>query len=133
MIELLYAVVYVWAIGATFWAGSQVKSFLAATPAIGNHAALERYKELARRNMYLALIQIAVLVAGLILGVVLIFRHGVVGFVAVLVANALLFVVSKQNIGFEKQARALSAATEELAREHRRISDTWVKKPLPDF
>lgn len=133
MVELLYAVVYVWAIGATFWAGGQVKRFLASTPSIGNHAALERFKALARRNMYLALIQIAVLLAGLVLGVILIFRHGLVGFLVVLATNAILFVVSKQNIGFEKRARALSAATEELGREHRRISDAWVKKPLPDF
>lgn len=133
MIEFLYALVYLWAIGVAIWAGSRVKGFLATTPSIADRSSLERYKDLARSNMYVALIQIAVLLVGLVLGLILMFRYGLVGFLVVLATNAILLVVSKQNMGSEKQARALSAASEELAREHRRISETWVKKPLPDF
>lgn len=133
MVELLYAMIYVWAIGGAFWTGSQVKRFLATTPSITDLAALERFKALARQNMYLALVQIVVLVTGFVLGLILIFRHGLIGFLVVMATNLLVIVISKQNVASEKQARTLSAATEELAREHRRISESWVKKPLPDF
>jgi hypothetical protein len=125
-IYLLMAAVYLISLG-------QLRGFLAETRAIGDTRSLERYKDLVRRQMHLALVVIAVLLTGLALGLAMILRHGVTGLVVVLLANALVLVMGLYHKQMETRVRGLPAPSPELEEEYRRVSKTWLKKALPDF
>ena len=133
MLILAYAVIYAWALVFSLLCLSRVKGFLNTTPTIADEQSLERFKALARFNMRMALVQILVFLAGIITGIVIILRYGFLGLVGVMAVNGVLLVLGLYMWGFEKRARSLPAATEDLAEQHRRISETWVKKALPDF
>lgn len=132
-IEVVFAGIYGWAVLNAIWHGNRIKGFLAATTAISDPLALERFKGLARENMYLALLQMVLLSAGILVGLVILNRHGAAGLMVVLMANAVVFGLGKHYGKLEKRARKLPADSEELGQEHRRVSETWVKKALPDF
>jgi hypothetical protein len=130
--EILFGVMYVLAFGVSLWSLGQLKAFLAATPSIADGAGLERYKELARLQMYLALAMIVLMGVGLLAGIVVVVRHGLPGLGLVLGVNAVVLGVGLHHKKVEGRVRGLPAA-EALRDEYRRVSETWVKKPLPDF
>ncbi len=127
-----FGAVYVIAAAVSLWSRAQITGFLEATPTIGSSTDLERFKELARLEMYLALAMIVLLVTGLVTGLVLILRHGVAGLFLVLLANAVVLGLGLFHKGVEEKARHLRTA-EGLEPEYRRVCHTWNKKPLPDF
>lgn len=129
----LYAVLYLWAIAASLWLSRGVANFLATHDEISSTTALEDFKALARRNMYFALVQIGVLGLGILLGIALIGMYGLLGFVVVLVANAALLAAGYRGSRLEKRARSLPAAEDSLRQEYQHVSQSWVKKALPDF
>ena len=131
--EVLFVLVYVIYAAVALWSLGQVRSFLAQTPTIADARSLERFKALARAQMYLALFVIAALGAGMIVGLVLITRHGLLALAVVLVVNALVFGFAMYYKTFETKARSLRAGSEALDREYRQICQTWVKRPFPDF
>ncbi|HEY8150754.1 MAG TPA: hypothetical protein VIK51_17735 [Vicinamibacteria bacterium] len=47
--------------------------------------------------------------------------------------NVLILSLGVYHKRVEERARSLRAGSEVLADEYRRISETWVKKALPDF
>lgn len=104
---LVYSVIYAWVLIAILWAISQTKGFLD--------------------------INDRVFVVGIIAGVLLIFPYGMIGFAAVILVNGVLLGLGLYLRDLEKQARSLPAASDYLAEQHKRISETWVKKPWPDF
>lgn len=132
-LELVFAGIYVWAVLNAVWHGNRIKDFLAATTSISDQLTLERFKGVARENMYMALLQMVLLLAGVVVGLVILMRHGAIGLLAVLLVNAVVFGLGKHYGKLEKRIRELPADSEELGREHRRISEVWVKKALPDF
>lgn len=131
--EVLFVLVYVIYAAVALWSLGQVRSFLAQTPTIADARSLERFKALARAQMYLALFVIAALGAGMILGLVLITRHGLLALAVVLVVNALVFGFAMYFKTFEAKARNLRAGSEALEREYRQVSQTWMKRPFPNF
>lgn len=130
---LAYAAIYAWWVAVLLWWGFRVRRFLAATPSIADEQSLDRFKSVARLSMYLALVGMPVFAVGLIVGIVLILRHGLLGLAGVLLANAVVIALALCLAKFEKLARALPASSEHLADRHRRISETWGKKAFPDF
>ena len=125
---------YVWAVLASLWAGLSIHRFLSKYATISDERALGAFKSVARWNMILALVQIVVLLSGTLTGILLMMRHGLIkGLAAVLVANGVVLGLGKHFKTLEDRARSLPAASDELAAEHRRVSETWVRKPLPDF
>ena len=129
----LFGLIYVvWGLAAVY-SLVQLSRFLAETPRIADHSSLERFKSLARVQMFLALGVIALLTAGIIVGMVLVLRHGLPGLVLVLAVNIVLIGFSQYLKRFELRARNLQAGSEALGSEYRRIAETWVKKPWPDF
>jgi hypothetical protein len=68
-----------------------------------------------------------------VIATILILRHGLPGLAAVLAVNVWVFIVGRYHKGWETRARGLAAGSQELAAEYRRISETWVRKPLPNF
>jgi hypothetical protein len=133
LLEAGFVAIYALHAAVTLWSLAQLRRFLAQTPRITDEASLERYKDLVRTQMYLALVVMGMLAAGLVIGLMLIRRHGIVGFAVVLGINAWIFVLGMYHRSWELRARRLEAASEALAGEHRRVSDVWVKKPRPDF
>lgn len=125
--------VYLWGGLACVWSGSEVKRFLKRHHEISDVRVLEEFKSLVKRNMYAALVQFVVLSLGLILGIILMFTFKHLGVLAVLTVNSLIFSLSQIFGKLEKKARSLPVANENLAQKYRQVSETWVKKPFPDF
>ena len=131
-LQVLFGAIYVISFGVSLWSLTRLNAFLAQTAAISDEAALRRFKELARVQMYLALAMIVLLGAGILVGIVLVSRHGMGGFVAVILTNLAVFGLGVYHKRVEVRTRSLPAA-EALAAEYQRVSETWLKKPLPDF
>jgi hypothetical protein len=132
-LEIVFAGIYVIAAALSLWSRAQVHAFLAETRSIASPADLERFKELARLQMYLALSMIILLVTGMIVGLVLVKRYGASALLAVIVVNAVVFGLGMFHKRGEQRARNLSTGSEALATEYRRVCETWVKKATPDF
>jgi len=129
---IFFAAIYVIAAAVSLWSRAQVTRFLEGIPAIRSTADLERFKELARMEMHLALAMIVLLVTGLGTGLVLIRRHGFAALLLVLLVNALVLGLGLFHKGVDEKARNLRTA-EGLDEEYRRVCRTWNKKALPDF
>jgi FtsH-binding integral membrane protein len=129
---VFFFAIYVVAVAVSLWSRSQIVGFLGDTPSIRSTSDLERFKELVRLEMYLALAMIVLLVTGLVVGLVLIRRDGAVVLLAVLVANGVVLGLGLFHKKVEQRARSLRTA-EALDTEYRRVCYAWTKKPLPDF
>ncbi len=112
--------------------GARLQGFLARTPAIATHADLENYKGVVRRQMYQALVQMALLVAALLASVVGLAR-GRLSLFWVLAGNAAVLALGLAGKVIETKARSLPVREDGLAAEYRRVSASWLKKALPDF
>lgn len=132
-LEIAFAAIYVIAVAVSLWSRAQVHAFLAETRSISSSADLERFKELARRQMYLALSMIVLLVAGMIVGLVLVKRYGLTALFAVILVNGVVFGLGMLHKKGEERARNLPTGSETLATEYRRVGETWVQKATPDF
>lgn len=73
------------------------------------------------------------LFTGFICGIVLIIACGLKGLAAAFRANLVLLVSGKLAKRVELRVCSLPAASDELAAEVAHVSETWVKKALPDF
>jgi len=131
-LEILFAAIYVIAAAMSLWSRSQVVGFLEDTPSIRDGSDLERFKELARLEMYLALAMLALLGTGLIIGLVLVRDHGLGALLAVILVNAVIFGLGMFHKGVEAKARSLRTV-DALNTEYRRVCYAWNKKALPDF
>ncbi len=133
LLEIVFGAIYVVAAGLSLWSRSRIGAFLVETRSIADQRAMERFKALVRLQMYLALAMIVLLVSGMLVGLVLITRHGLLGLAVVLVANAVILGLGLFHKQAETRLKALPAATEDLADEHQRVCASWTGKPFPDF
>jgi len=132
-LEVLFGSIYVLAMAIPLWSLTQLNRFLAETRSIADQACLERFKTLARAQMYLALSVIVLMVGGALAGVAVIMRHGLDGIVVVIATNMVVLGLGLYHKKVEARARSLQAGSEALATEYRRVCGTWVTKALPDF
>ena len=132
MLIPIYLALYALAIVGSLWVANDVSKFLAAHPRLDSSADLDAFKELARRNMYLALVQIAVLGAGILIGLIYLTREGCTGLLVLLLANGALLAVGLRGRKLEKQVQAIPTA-DELVAEYKQVCQSWMKKALPDF
>jgi hypothetical protein len=132
ILEILFGAVYMCVTTVAVWSLSQLRAFIAETPRIGDEAALVRYRGLVRVQMYIALGGIVVLLAGVVFGMLLIRKYGLWGFVVVLLTNLEVLALGLYHKRWENRVRSLPAA-DSVAFEYAQISETWLKKPLPDF
>jgi hypothetical protein len=133
ILEILFGLIYLAASALIVWSLTQLKGFLEATLCIADEVCLERFKALARTQMYLALVAIPILVTAGLLGILIVKRHGAVGLAVVILTNLIFIALAMYHKKFEKKARGLAANSNILAQEYREICETWVKKALPDF
>lgn len=132
MLMTTYIALYALAIVASFWVINDVSKFLAAHPRIDSTGDMEAFKALARRGMYFALVQIAVLGAGILIGLFYLTRQGCTGLLVLLLANGALLAVGLWGKKVEERVRSIPTA-DELAAEYEHVCRSWVKKALPDF
>jgi hypothetical protein len=117
----------------SLWSLAQLNRFLAETRNIADGVCLERFKALARLQMYLALGVIVLLTVGIVAGMAVMARHGLPGSIVVILTNMLVLGLGVYHKRVEVRTRSLQAGSEALANEYRRVSETWVKRALPDF
>jgi uncharacterized membrane protein len=132
-LEFMFGAIYVLAAAVMLWSLTQLNRFLTETRDIGDEVSLERFKALARVQMYLALCGIVLLTVGMLAGIAVIGRYGLLGLLVVILTNMLMLGLGVYHKRVEARTRSLQAGSEVLAKEYQRISETWLKKALPDF
>lgn len=112
-----------------------VKGFLSRYSSISSSKSLEDFKQMVRRQMYQALLQIILLGAVFILG-----SYGIISrklssmeLLLLIILYGFLVVIGRICSGIEKQARSLPVSNGTLASEYKAICQSWVKKTLPNF
>ncbi len=112
-----------------------LKSFMDETPRIDTNADLEKFKDVVRKQMYAALLQIVLM--GL---PILIFLYGAVtglmrfgDILYVIFPDAVVIIVGKALRKIEKKAQSLPVSSPELEKARDKIVYCWEKKPLPDW
>jgi len=109
-----------------------IRSFLANTRMISSTMDLDNFKRLVRRQMFQALLQMALLGAGLVLGIYALVKEEA-GLLLILVLNAVIFASGQMGKGFEERARSLKVSDPLLESRYKAVCHTWVHKPFPDF
>jgi hypothetical protein len=117
----------------SIWAQRELRQFLSAHRDMNDSSAFEDFKGLARRNMYGALVYAGLGLASLLVGIAIVVRHGLPGLGLVLASNVALLLMGQVTKKLEVAVRNLPCAHAPLAEEYRRVSETWVRKPLPNF
>jgi Mn2+/Fe2+ NRAMP family transporter len=108
-------------------------SFLRRRDAIDDAADLEAFKSLARRNMFAALAYIGLGLAFLGLGITLLVTQGWLGTALMVGFSLVHYFLSKGSRDIEVRTRSLPCPDPALAQEYARVSQSWLKKALPDF
>lgn len=111
---------------------ASLRTFLSRTPAMATHQDLDGYKVLVRKQMYQALLQIVLLVGALGVGVVGLATRQLSLF-PVLAVNGGINVGGLAGKRLEERARSVPVRDPSLSDEYRRVSASWLTRPLPDF
>jgi hypothetical protein len=125
---LLQAALFLLSIGGFF----QVRQFLSSSTLIASPQDLDRFKRMARLNMYVALVYMVLAIPGILMSMYLTFMYGLYGLGIVLAVSVPQFLFGKYLKSLEDKSRSLPCSSE-FVDEHRRIGQSWLKKPLPDF
>ena len=112
---------------------AELQRFLKIHPFIRDDRSLAAFKQLARRNMRIALLLLGPLVLDAACIIVVVRAYGLAGLGMVLLVNIPVFWLSRSVGALEAQARSLSCEDAELLAEYKRVGKSWVKKAFPDF
>ena len=108
------------------------QSFLSKISAIATTEDLERFKNLAKLNMYQALVQYPILVFASLLGI-----YGIImnefSLLFVLILNGLILVIAKLIQGSDKATRNLPVSDKFLESQYKAVCDAWVGGTFPNF
>ena len=114
---------------------SALKRFMGETPRIDTAADLEIFKSVVKKQMYAALIQIALLGLPIVLFVIgsltQTLRLG--DFVYVLIPNLVVIIAGRILRRVERKAQMLPVSDPQLEKARNDIVRTWEKKALPDW
>lgn len=109
-----------------------IQSLLSKSPDIATTVDLDRFKNLARLNMYAALLQIVILGSGEFLGFYGQITGGI-GLLLFLFLNAVIIVISKVVKKSEKLSQNLPVRDPLLSNEYQAVCDTWNNNLFPNF
>jgi Ca2+/Na+ antiporter len=132
ILELLYGLLYIASLLISIGSVMFLRRFLHQTSAIADQGSLEKFKAVARAEMYATLLLMVILILGAAVGGILTILRGLPMLVVVIVTNFSLWAFSRYHKRVEDKTRSL-AVTESLAQEYRHVCESWVKKALPDF
>jgi hypothetical protein len=111
---------------------ASLKSFLARTAAIRSTLDLQSFADLARRHMWQALLQVALLVGGMLLGIYVLATDQA-ELLLILALNGAIWAAGTLGKPLEERARSLKASDPYLEERYKAVCTSWVKKPFPDF
>jgi hypothetical protein len=106
---------------------SSLRHFLTETPSISDETSIALYRRLARNQTFLLYIGLALLLGGMMTGVVTLVRHGVVGLIAMVLVNGTVLGIGFQLRGLEKKVRGIPSGTDNLGLEYQRVTESWTK------
>jgi len=131
----LILLLFVLALINTAIAFSAIKNFLASHTMIDSPRTFETFKQLVRRQMIQALVQVAFLLPMGFLGGYGIVTHRLTTkeFVVFLLFNGVVFLLAKMGKGNEERARSMKVIDPTLEDQYRAVCRSWVRKALPDF
>ena len=109
---------------------SSLRRFLAETRSISDETSIALYRRLARNQTLLLYIGLALLLGGMMTGVVTLVRHGVVGLIAMVLVNGTVLCIGFQLRGLEKKVRGIPSGTDNLGLEYQRVTESWTKNTL---
>jgi hypothetical protein len=109
---------------------SGLRHFLAETPSISDGVRIAQYKKLARNQTCLLYIGLALLLGGMMTGVVTMIRHGVIGLIAMILVNGIVLGIGFQLRGLEKKVRSIRSGSDNLSLEYQRVTESWAKNTL---
>ena len=129
-------VLFVFAVANWLVATLDLKKFLSLHDAMKDDSTFESFKALARRQMYQALLQLALMIA-----------LGVVGFVGIairqlnswgeillfLALNGVMFALGKFTKNLEFKVKSLPAEPGPMAAAYAEVCARWCKAVVPDF
>jgi hypothetical protein len=109
---------------------SSLRLFLAETPSISDETGIALYRKLARNQTGLLYIGLALLLGGMMTGVVTILRHGVIGLLAMVLVNATVLGIGFRLRSLEKKVRGIPSGSDALSLEYQRVTESWAKNSL---
>ena len=123
------------AAGVNFFLGLRsLREFLAGTGSIESTMQLKLFKEMVKKQMYQALVQMLLLGGMSVVSVMGIVTDRISGwdFYTVLILNGAVWFAGNMAKGTEKRARNLRVSSE-LKGEYKSVCRSWVSRPFPDF
>jgi hypothetical protein len=115
--------------------GSQLKAFLEQTPAFATYQDIVEFEKVVARQMYAALVQIALLLAPAVVFVVGLVR-GVLAPGDILYVVLPSFVIVALGVAFKKienKVRSIPVSDAILEERRDHIVKVWMTKPFPDW
>jgi hypothetical protein len=109
---------------------SKLRHFLAETPSISDETNIALYRRLARNQTCLLYFGNALLLGGMMTGVVTMIRHGVVGLIAMVLANGAVLSIGFRLRSLEKKVRGIQSGSDNLSLEYQRVTESWAKNTL---
>ena len=112
-----------------------INSFLSQDSSIRTYQNLENFKNMVRKQMYQALLQLAILGTMTVIGIIGIStgKLNFNGTLLFLLLNVINIFAGKWGKGFEKKAKSLKVEDPNLLDEYKLVCRTWGRKPFPDF
>jgi hypothetical protein len=109
-----------------------LRSILSRIPAIASTLDLKSFAALVRRHMVQALLQAALLIAGMLLGIYVL-ASGQARLLLVIALNGAILAAGLLGKPLEERARSLRVLDPLLDERYKSICRSWVQKPFADF
>ena len=129
----LFLASQVWIVLLTISSKRQLEGFLERHPAISDSSSLERFKAVARMNMYYALVFLLLLGLGSLAAVMSILNYGGITAIAVLLVAFLTGSVTRWASSAESRIKQINCTDATLEEELRNIFYCWQHRPFPNF
>ncbi len=112
-----------------------IKDFLSQDSSIRTYQSLESFKNMVRKQMYQALLQLIILGTMTVIGIVgmLTGKLNFNGILLFLLLNVINIFAGKWGKGFENKARLLKVEDPKFLTEYKSICRTWFRKMFPDY
>ena len=112
-----------------------INSFLSQDSSIRTYQSLENFKSMVRKQMYQALLQLAILGTMTVIGIIGIStgKLNFNGTLLFLTLNVINIFAGKWGKRFEKKVKSLKVEDPNLLAEYKSVCRSWFRKPFPAF
>ncbi|MCP5048389.1 MAG: hypothetical protein GY940_14565 [bacterium] len=112
-----------------------IKGFLDGHSVIDSLRVFRKFRQMVRQQMFQALIQIGILGPMILLGVSGVFNKKITGnnLFLWLLLNVGIFLLAQLAKRYEEPARSIKVPDPSMEEQYKRVCESWLKKPFPDF